>query len=86
MAGGAGDERVRHLGEILDDGLVGDAVHAQHDRQLHGGLRPGLGLDDLAQEHVLAVLVRDLDADGTLAWHRREDAYGLGLKVHRNII
>ena len=86
MAGGAGDERVRHLGEILDDGLVGDAVHAEHDGELHGGLRPGFGLDDLAQEHVLAVLVRDLDADGTLTWHRREDAHGLSLEVHRDVI
>ena len=86
LAGGAGDQRVRHLGEVLDDGLVRDAVHAEHDGELHRGLGPGLGFDDLAQEHVLAVLVRDLDADGALARDRRQDAHGLGLEVHRDVV
>ena len=86
LAGRAGDERVRHLGEVLDDGLVGDAVHAEHDGELHRGLGPGLGLDDLAQEDVLAALVRDLDADGALARDGREDAHGLGLEVHGDVV
>ena len=86
LAGGAGDERVRHLGEVLDDGLVRDAVHAEHDGQLHRGFGPRLGFDDLAEEDVLAALVRDLDADGALARHGGQDAHGLGFEVHRDVV
>ena len=77
---------MRHLGEVLDDRLVRDAIHAEHDRQLHDGLRPSLGLDDFTEEDVLPVAVRNLDADRALTRHGREDTHGFGFQVHRDVI
>mgnify|MGYP003337996968 CR=1 FL=1 len=43
LAGGAGDQAVRHLREVGDDGLARDAVDAEDDGDLHLGARVEIG-------------------------------------------
>ena len=65
-AGGAGDEEVRHAGEVGDDGLAADVL-AEREGQGVGAVAEALGGEDFAQEDVLAHLVGELDADDRAA-------------------
>ena len=67
-AGGAGDQQMRHLGEIDDHRLAADGL-AERDRQLVAGLRKVLRGQHLAQIDGLALLVGQFDADGVAALH-----------------
>ncbi len=67
-AGGAGDQQMRHAGELGDHGLAADRL-AEAERQLELGLLEVLGGQQLAQIDRLALLVRQLDADGVAAGH-----------------
>ena len=72
-AGRAGDEDVRHLGQVHHHRPAGD-VAAEPDLE---GMRGPAGLvaqQDVAQRHELALLVGHLDADGRAAGDRGEDA------------
>ena len=80
-AGGAGDQQMRHAGEIDDHRLAADGL-AEAERQL--GLRVGVfvGRQHLAEIDLLALVVRQLDADGVAARHhgdaRRQRAHRAG--------
>ncbi len=67
-AGGAGDEQMRHAGEIGDDRVAADGAA---ERQRQGGLGGGIGgiLEDFAQANLIAPRVGQLDADGIAAGH-----------------
>ena len=73
-AGRAGDQHVRHLGEVGDDGLAGDAA-AERDRQpaLGGLLLEGGGFDQAADADDALLGVGHLDADDGLAGDGRLD-------------
>ena len=78
-AGGAGDQHVRHLGDVDDDGLAVDRL-AERQRQLGlGGLEIAAG-EDLAQIDRLALGVGQLDADGVAAGHHGD---ARGDRAHR---
>ncbi len=75
-AGGAGDEHVRHGGEVGGDDAAVD-VFAERDGELALALGEGLALDDVAQPDGFAVVVGHLDADGGFAGHALdEDGFG----------
>ena len=80
-AGGAGDEQVRHAGEIGDHRLAADGL-AEADRKLLVRRLEICGFQHLAQVHGLAGLVRQLDADGIAARDDgdagRDRAHGAG--------
>ncbi len=67
-AGGAGDQQMRHLGEIGDHGLAADGL-AEAERQLALGLLEVLRRQQFAQIDGLALLVGQFDADGVAAGH-----------------
>ena len=70
-AGRAGDQQVRHPGEIGPDGVAGDVL-AEPDRER--ARRRGQVVVDVAERDDRRAEVRHLDADGLLAGDRREDA------------
>ena len=78
-AGGAGDQQMRHAREVDDHRLAADGL-AEAERQLGGGVVVVLGGEQLAEEHLLAVRVGQLDADGVASRHhgdaRRQRAHG----------
>ncbi len=61
-SGRAGDEQVGHACEIGDDRLAADRL-AERQRQDAVGGREGLGFEDVAQRHLLAARVGQLDTD-----------------------
>ncbi len=83
-AGRAGDDHVRHRGEVGEVGRADDVApeHAGH-RRLH--LLEAAVLDELAQAHRDALLVGDLEADAVLARDGRDDA-DLAREPEREII
>ena len=78
-AGGAGDQQVRHAGEIGDHRLAADGL-AQAEGQLVLRDLKILRGKELAQVHGLAGLVRQLDADGIAARDHRDTG---GDRAHR---
>ncbi len=78
-AGGAGDQQMRHLGEIDDDRLAADRL-AERDGELVLRALEILGGEQFAQEHRLAALIRQLDADRVAALH---DGDAGGNRRHR---
>ena len=65
-AGGAGDQQVRHLGQVGHDRIAGDVLaQRQRERRMHRVV--GLGAEDLRQAHHLAVRVGNLEAHAGLA-------------------
>ena len=80
-AGGAGHQQVRHAGQIRDHRLAADGL-AEAKRQLVLGGLEVLGGKKLTQVNGLALLVRQLDADGVAAWDDRhagrDRAHGAG--------
>ncbi len=70
-AGGAGDEQVRHLGQVGADRAAGDVL-----AQPHGQRRPVRRrlLEDVAEVDDPPARVRHLDPDRLLARDRRQDA------------
>ena len=69
-ARGAGDEQVRHAGQIDDHRLAADRL-AERDGELVARFAELVRGDELAQEHRLALLVRQFDADDVAALHHR---------------
>ena len=73
-AGLAGHEHVRGLGQVGDHvAALNVLADADDERVLVAA--GGRGAQDVAEGHVFAVGVGDLDADGALAGNRREDAH-----------
>ena len=70
-AGRAGDEDVRHPGEIRPDGVAGDVLAEPDGQRARGGREIVV---DVAERDDLRREVRHLDADRLLARDRREDA------------
>jgi hypothetical protein len=73
-AGGAGDEQVGHLREVGDDVAALDVLADAHHHRVLAGARH-LAAQHVAEADLLAVGVRDLDADRGLAGDRAEDAH-----------
>src|SRR4029078_5438354 len=78
-AGGAGDEEMRHAGEVGDDGLAADGLA---EAKAEAGFRALeiLRGEKLAQVDRLAARVGQLDADGVLP---RDDGNAAGNGAHR---
>ena len=72
-AGLAGDQHVRCLGQVGDDVAALDVLADADDERVLVAAS-GSGSQDVAEGHVFAIGVGDLDADGALAGDRREDA------------
>ena len=73
----AGHQHVRRLGQVGDDVAAFDVLADADDERVlvaAGGSRA----QDVAEGHVFAVGVGDLDTDGALAGDRREDTYVCG--------
>ena len=72
--GGARDQDVGHVGQVLDDRPAGDVASQRH---LEGDGWPcgPLRSQDVAQRHQLAQAVGDLDPDGRLARDGGQDAH-----------
>ena len=83
-AGRAGDEQVRHRREVGDVRLAVNRL-AERERQLRRRAAVGLGLEQLAQRDLLAVAVRNLDADGRLAGNA-VDQHRLGLHRQAEVV
>ena len=73
----AGHEHVRGLGQVGDHVAALDVLADADDERVLVAAG-GRGTQDVAEGHVFAVGVGDLDADGTLAGDRREDAHVCG--------
>ena len=84
-ARGAGDQEMRHLRQVGDVRHAFDVLAEAH-RQLAVRFLEGVLLDELAQHHGLALFVRDLDADDTLARDGRDDADAQRLHRHRQVV
>ena len=67
-AGGAGDQQMRHLGELGDDRLAADGL-AEAQRQLELRGLEVLAADQFAEIDRLALLVGQFDADDVAARH-----------------
>ena len=78
-AGGAGDQQVRHPGDVGDDRLAADRL-AERQRQLRLGRLEIPAGEDFAEVDSLALGVGQLDADGVAAGHDRDAA---GDRAHR---
>ena len=61
-SGGAGDQQVRHAGEIDEDRSAADVL-AERQRQGAARALQSIGSEQLAQSHRFAALVRQFDAD-----------------------
>lgn len=72
-SGPAGDEQVRHLGEVDREGVTADVL-TEENRDPHFLDVGGASLDQLAEADHDPFVVGDLDADGVLAGDRRDDA------------
>ncbi len=84
---GAGDEKVRHLCQILDENIVGYGGPYSH-RQPHflTGVGKLLGAYDRADRHCLGVAVGHFDADSAGSGNRRDDAYAQRCEAEGNIV
>ena len=69
--GGAGDQQMRHARQVHHDGLATDVL-AQRQGEARGRVLVGGARQQVAQEHRLALLVRQLDADDVAAGHHRD--------------
>ena len=77
----AGHQHVRGLGQVGDDVAALDILADADDERVLVAAR-SRGAQDVAEGHVLAVGVGDLDADGALAGNRREDTHvGRGHRI-----
>ena len=76
-AGGAGDEQVRHFGQIRQADASGDIL-AQRDRKPAFGVDELLAVDDLPDGDGGDILVGDFDADGSLVGDGRFDTHPAG--------
>ena len=80
-AGGAGDQQMRHAGEIGDHRIAADVL-AERQRQAEAAVLVVPGRQQLAQEHRLAPRIGQLDADDVAAGHggdaRRHRAHRAG--------
>ena len=85
LAGGAGDEEMRHPGQVGDDRLPRHVI-AKAQREPVGAFAERRRLDDLANGHQARRLVGNLDADGGLARNRRLDAQRRGGEREREIV
>ena len=75
-ARGAGDEHVRHGGQIGGDDAAVD-VFAHGEGEARAGFEEGFALDHVAQVDGFALVVGNLNADGALAGHALdENAFG----------
>ena len=70
-AGGAGDQHVRHLGEVGVHVVAADVLAEPDGQGAAAGRERAL---DVAERHEVRRRVRNLDADGLLAGDRGEDA------------
>ncbi len=70
----AGHQHVRGLGQVGDDVAALDVLADADDERVLVAAG-GRGAQDVAEGHVFAVGVGDLDADGALAGDRREDTH-----------
>ena len=84
-AGGAGDEQVRHLGEVGDDVAALDVLADAHDHRVVVAAGH-LAAQHVAEADLLAVGVGDLDADRGLAGDRAEDAHVGGRDGIRDVL
>ena len=73
----AGHEHVRGLGQVGDHVAALDVLADADDERVLVAAG-GRGTQDVAEGHVFAVGVGDLDADGALAGDRREDTHVCG--------
>jgi hypothetical protein len=71
-AGGAGNEKVRHSGEVADDSVAVD-VAPERQRQLRLAAREGVRLQDVAQADGCHLSVRDFEPDPRQPRDRRLD-------------
>ena len=83
-AGRAGDEQVRHRGEIAQERLAVNGL-AQRQRQLRRAALVRVRLEQFAQRDDLAVLVGNLDPDGGLAGNAI-DEHRLGPHGQRQVV
>ena len=67
-----GDEQMRHLREIGDDGFAVNIL-AERDRHFRGARVPIFRLQQLAQRDFHFARIGELDADGVFAGDRRQD-------------
>ena len=67
-AGGAGDQQMRHAGEIGEDRFAADVL-AKRKGQVLAGFLKGFGGQHFAQVNRLALAVGQFDADGIAARH-----------------
>ena len=84
-AGGAGDEQVRHFGQIRQADASGDIL-AQRDRKPAFGVDELLAVDDLPDGDGGDILVGDFDADGSLVGDGRFDTHPAGSQIQGDII
>ena len=83
-AGGAGNQHVRHLGNVTDDRLAGDVL-ANSKGQAAFRIRERRRADTLADKDGIDRLVRHLDADRNLIRDRR-DTHVRRAERQRNVI
>ncbi len=78
---GTGNEKMRHLGKIGDDGFAADGLAERHG-ELGLAVFKVAAADQFTQEHGFTRLVRKLDANGVAARHdgnaRGDRAHGAG--------
>src|SRR5580704_5028897 len=84
-SGRAGDQQMRHFGEVGGDRTPRDIL-AERDSELALRRREFLGFENLAQKNALAFAIRNLDSDHGLAWHRRLDSYRGSPQSHREVV
>ena len=83
-AGRPGDQQVRHRRQVADERLAVDGL-AERERQLRLRALVGVGLEQLAQRDLLAVRIRNLDADRRLAGDAI-DQHRLGLHRQAEVV
>src|SRR5690606_10235523 len=83
--GGAGDQKVRHLGQIGDERAAAD-VFPESNRNFGSGSVPVLGLDDFAEGNGLREFVRDFDPDAAFSGDGGKNPDGEGLETHGDVI
>ena len=84
-AGRAGDEQVRHLGQIGDDRTALEIL-AERDRQRRANVLELARLDQLAECHYLGGRIRDFDTNRAPPRNRRDDADALRAHRQRQVV
>ena len=84
-ASAAGDEQVRHLGQVGDNRM---AVHvlAEREGKPRPGVAPFIGLEQIADDDLRLDEVGNLHADGTFSRHRRQDVNAFGFQRGGNVV